>query len=201
MAERGGPDIRSMFPRGKPIEVPLVKRLRPSSKKTSPPAATTSHSSAKGKSSGLGAAPTAGPTVTFPHFPPPPPPSREPVAPVGPPAPAVLAATVRITVNPQDLELIPDTIRGTVYETTNYSVEHFYKAKPTDLRAIEERNPENVMEYSLGMNLTVVLALHRNISRARSRNEEIKVELTTAQAALAASEQNEQTVRGGGSSE
>ncbi|XP_062075526.1 uncharacterized protein LOC133779598 [Humulus lupulus] len=168
MVERGGPDIRSMFPRGKPIEGSLVKRLRPSSKKTPPPVATTSQSSAKGKSSGPGAAPAAGPTATFPRPPPPPPPARElvapvgPLAPAGPPTPVVPAATTRITVNPQDLELIPDTFRGTVYEMANYSV---------------------------------VLALHRNISRARSRNEEIKAELTTAQAALTALEQNEQIIR------
>ena len=51
--------------------------------------------------------------------------------------------------------MIPDTFWGTVYETANYLVEHFYKTKPTDLKAIEERSPENVMESSLGMNLTV----------------------------------------------
>ncbi|XP_062080889.1 flocculation protein FLO11-like [Humulus lupulus] len=175
MAERVGLDIRSMFPRGKPIEGPLVKRLQPSSKKTPPLAATTSQSPAKGKSSGLGAAPAAGPTATFSRPPPPPPPAREPVAP--------------------DLELIPDTLQGTVYETTNYSVENFYKAKPTNLRAIKERSPENVMESSLEMNLTAVLTLHRSISRARSRNEEIKAELATAQDALAASKQNEHTAR------
>ena len=62
---------------------------------------------------------------------------------------AVLAGdgheTVRIPVNTQDLEQITDTFWGNIYETANHAVEHFYKAKPTDLRVIEERSPENVM--------------------------------------------------------
>ncbi|XP_062113164.1 uncharacterized protein LOC133824301 [Humulus lupulus] len=120
MAERGGPDIRSMFRRGKALEGPLVKRLRLSSKKTPPLAATTSQSPTKGKSSSLGASPVTGATAIFPR--PPPPPARESVA-------------------------------------------------------------------------SAVLALHRSISRARSKNEEIKVELAAAQATLYASEQNEQTAK------
>ena len=34
-------------------------------------------------------------------------------------------------------------------------VGHAYKASVRDLRTIEERNPENVFESAVGMNLTV----------------------------------------------
>ena len=71
--------------------------------------------------------------------------------------PPVPAPTVCIPVNAQDLEKIPDTFRGTVYETVSYTVEHYYKANPKDLREIEARSPENVIESALGMNLTVSL--------------------------------------------
>ena len=70
---------------------------------------------------------------------PPPPrhpaPARDQVAPTG--APPVPTPLVRITVNAQDLEKIPDTFRGMVYEIASYTVEHYYKAKPKDLWEIE----------------------------------------------------------------
>ncbi|XP_062097893.1 uncharacterized protein LOC133803792 [Humulus lupulus] len=44
------------------------------------------------------------------------------------------------------------------------------------------------MESDLGMNLTAVLAQHRSIARARARNDELKAELQTAQAALTATQ-------------
>ncbi|XP_062114037.1 uncharacterized protein LOC133825057 [Humulus lupulus] len=198
MAQRGEPDICSMFQEGRSSEGPLVKRLRLTSKKMSPPAEPASQSPAKEKGSGSAAPPAAAPEkrcpiALLPCFPPPP--AREPVAPIGPQAPVVPVATIRIPVNPQDLELIPDTFRGTIYKTANYSMEHFYKAKPNDLRAIEEKIPENVMESALGINLTAVLAQHHRISRARARNEELKAELTAAQAAIAASQQSKQSAK------
>ncbi|XP_062118832.1 uncharacterized protein LOC133832511 [Humulus lupulus] len=97
-------------------------------------------------------------TMTEKRIPPPPPPrfapTRDQVIQVDPPAPAAPATTVRIPVDPHDLEKIPDTFRGTLYETANNMVEHVYKANPRDLRTIEEHNPENVMQSALGMTLT-----------------------------------------------
>ncbi|XP_062104789.1 uncharacterized protein LOC133816154 [Humulus lupulus] len=189
MAQRGEPDIRSMFQEGRSSEGPLVKKIQPTSKKTPPSAVTASKSLAKGKGSGSLHAATPkkrGPAAPPPRFPPTP--ARDQVASVGPAAPVVPVATVHIPVNAQDPKQIPYTFQGTIYETVNYAVEHFYKAKPNDLRAIEERSSENVMESALGMNLTAVLAQHRNISRARARNDELKVELQTAQAALTAAQ-------------
>ncbi|XP_062114292.1 uncharacterized protein LOC133825351 [Humulus lupulus] len=161
MAQQGEPDIFLMFQEGRSSEGPLVKKLRPTSKKTPPPAATASKSPAKGKGSGSGAPPAAAPEKRGPPAPPPrfpPAPARDSVAPVGPPTSVVHAATVRIPVNTQDLKQIPDTFQGTVYEMENYAVEHYYKAKPNNLRVIEERSPENIMESTLGMNLTAALA-------------------------------------------
>ena len=62
---------------------------------------------------------------------------------------------VRIPVDPQALEKIPDVFRGTVYKTVTYTVDHYYGATERDLRVIETRSPESVMESSLGMALTV----------------------------------------------
>ncbi|XP_062119566.1 uncharacterized protein LOC133834070 [Humulus lupulus] len=181
-----------MFQKGRSSEGPLVKKLRATSKKTPSSAVTASKSPTKGKGSGSGAPPAAPPEKRGPAIPPPRFPlalAQDQVAPVGPPAPVVPTATVRILINAQDLEQIPDTFRGTVYEMEN--LEHFYKAEPNNLRAIEERIPENV-----------VLAQHRSISRARTRNDELKAELQTAQAAfivaqaaLVASQQSEQSAK------
>ncbi|XP_062076180.1 uncharacterized protein LOC133780476 [Humulus lupulus] len=126
-------------------------------------------------------------------MPPPPPrppvPTRELEAPSGtPPAPT---PTVRIPVNTQALEKIPEAFRGTVYKTASYTVDHYYNATPRDLQEIETRSPENVMESSLGMTLTAALALHRSIARSRARFDEIKGEFQTAQAALVSAQQQE----------
>ena len=71
------------------------------------------------------------------------------------------APGVRVLVNPQALEKIPEVFRGTVYETATYMVDHCYNATSRDLREIEMRSPEHVMESSLGMTLTVSLSYHR----------------------------------------
>ncbi|XP_062088134.1 uncharacterized protein LOC133794765 [Humulus lupulus] len=106
---------------------------------------------------------------------------------------------VRVPVNAQDLEEIPDTFWGMVYETASYTVEHFYKANPKDLREIEARSPENVIESAVGMNLTVTLALYCSVARSRARNDELRGELQTAQAAaqvaLATAQQQEQSAK------
>ncbi|XP_062114997.1 uncharacterized protein LOC133829064 [Humulus lupulus] len=129
----------------------------------------------------------------------PPPPPRPPVpaqgqeAPTGtPPAPT---PTVRIPVNTQALEKLPEAFRGTVYETASCTVEHYYNATPRDLREIETRSPENVMESSLGMNITATLALHRSIAQSRARFDEIKGEFQTAQAALTSALQQERDAK------
>ena len=104
---------------------------------------------------------------------PPPPPAIEKMAPPPPrpPIPArenevptgtlgALAPTVRIPVNTQALEKIPKAFRGTFYETASYTVDHYYNATLRDLREIETRSPENVMESSLGMTLMVSSLYH-----------------------------------------
>ena len=68
---------------------------------------------------------------------------------------AIASSEVRIPVDPQDLEKIPEAFRGTVYETTNYAVSHIYKFNKKELRAIKTRSPVGVTESSLGMALTV----------------------------------------------
>ena len=55
--------------------------------------------------------------------------------------PAVPAPGVRILVDPQDLDKIPEAFRGTVYESASYAVSHFYKLKEKELRAIETTSP------------------------------------------------------------
>ena len=69
--------------------------------------------------------------------------------------PAVVAPDVRIPVDPQDLEKIPEAFRGTVYESANYAVNHIYKFTEKELRAIETLSPVGVMESSMSMTLTV----------------------------------------------
>ena len=68
---------------------------------------------------------------------------------------AIASSEVRIPVDPQDLEKIPEAFRGTVYESANYAVGHIYKFNEKELRAIETRSPVGVLESSLGMALTV----------------------------------------------
>ena len=69
--------------------------------------------------------------------------------------PSVAASDVRIPVNPQDLEKIPEAFRGMVYESANYAVSHIYKFIEKELRAIETMSPVGVLESSLGMAMTV----------------------------------------------
>ena len=89
----------------------------------------------------------------------PPPPPRAPAAiqdgGTAIETPVVVVSDVRIPVNPQDLEKIPEAFRGTVYESANYAVSHIYKFNEKELRAIETRSPVGVLESSLGMALTV----------------------------------------------
>ncbi|XP_062116070.1 uncharacterized protein LOC133830161 [Humulus lupulus] len=89
---------------------------------------------------------------------------------------AVVASDVRIPVNPQDLEKIPEAFRGTVYESANYAVNHIYKFTEKELRAIETMSPVGVMESSMGMTLTGVVALHRSIVRAKTQLEDMRTE-------------------------
>ncbi|XP_062119530.1 uncharacterized protein LOC133834012 [Humulus lupulus] len=105
---------------------------------------------------------------------------------------AAPAPTVRIPVNTQALEKIPEAFRGTIYETASYTVDHYYNSTLRDLQEIETRIPKNVMESSMGMTFTVVLALHRSISWSRARLEEIKGEHHATLAALASAQQQEQ---------
>ncbi|XP_062075826.1 uncharacterized protein LOC133779946 [Humulus lupulus] len=90
--------------------------------------------------------------------------------------PAVVASDVRIPVTPQDLEKIPEAFRGTVYESVNYAVSHIYKFTEKELRAIETMSPVGVMESSMGMTLTGVVALHRSIVRAKTQLEDMRTE-------------------------
>ena len=160
MSQPGDNVLRSMFQGGNPSSRssgPLVKRLR-LTKKT-PLLGTTSKSPVKGKGQGPSATekvPPPPPATEKMMAPPPPRPpvsTREQEAPTGTlPAPT---PTVRVPVNAQALEKIPEVFRGTVYETATYMVDHCYNATPRDLREIETRSPENVMESSLGMTLTI----------------------------------------------
>ncbi|XP_062086181.1 uncharacterized protein LOC133792292, partial [Humulus lupulus] len=152
------PDLRTAFQGGRTSLGSAIKKPR-FAKKMLPAAGNTCKSLAKGKITSS-TAPTS--IVKEQRIPPPPPPPRFPLAPtrdqviqVDPPTPFVPTTTVRIPINPQDLEKIPDTFRGTLYETGNHMVEHVYKANPRDLRTLEERSPENVLEYALGMTLKV----------------------------------------------
>ena len=69
--------------------------------------------------------------------------------------PATAAPDVRIPVDPQDLEKMPEAFRGTVYESASYAVSHFYKLKERELWAIESTSPVRVMESSMDMTLSV----------------------------------------------
>ncbi|XP_062099272.1 uncharacterized protein LOC133805179 [Humulus lupulus] len=189
MSQPGDNVLRSIFQGGNPSSGssgPLVKKPR-LTKKTPPPR-TTSKSPAKGK----GQAPPAADKMPLP--PPRPPVSNwELEVPTGT-LPA-LTPTVRIPVNTQALEKIPEAFRGTVYEIATYMVDHCYNATPRDLREIETRSLENVMESSLGITLTAALALHRSIARSKARFDEVKGEFQTTQAALASAQQQERDAK------
>ena len=100
----------------------------------------------------------------------PPPPPRAPAAPrdagMELRTSAVVASDVRIPVNPQDLEKIPEAFRGTVYESASYAVNHFYKLKERELRAIETTSPVRVIESSMDMSLTVRYSLLSDLTFA-----------------------------------
>ncbi|XP_062079631.1 uncharacterized protein LOC133784187 [Humulus lupulus] len=177
MSQPGGNDLPAMFPGGNPssgASGSMVKKLRLAKKAIR----STSKSPAKGKNQA---------STTQEKVPPPPPAMKMPPPPPRVPdsaremevPPETLSTTtpeVCVPVNPRALEKIPDIFRGTVYETASYTVDHYYNAAERDLRAIETRSPENVMESSLGMALTGVLALHRSISRSRARLEDMRGE-------------------------
>ena len=78
--------------------------------------------------------------------------------------PAAAAPGVRIPVDPQDLNKIPEAFRGTVYESASYAVSHFYKLKEKELRAIETTSPVRVIESSMDMALTVRCSLLSNFN-------------------------------------
>ncbi|XP_062104894.1 uncharacterized protein LOC133816381 [Humulus lupulus] len=105
---------------------------------------------------------------------------------------AIVSSDVRIPVNPQDLEKIPEAFRGTVYESANYAVNHIYKFTEKELRAIETMSPVGVLESSLGMAMTSVVALHRSIVRTKTQlgdmRDEHQTTLQAAKDALAASQ-------------
>ncbi|XP_062109767.1 uncharacterized protein LOC133821567 [Humulus lupulus] len=90
--------------------------------------------------------------------------------------PSVVASEVRIPVNPQDLEKILEAFRGTVYESANYAVSHIYKFTEKELRTIETMSPVDVMDSSMSMTLTGVVALHRSIIRARTQLDDMRTE-------------------------
>ncbi|XP_062096224.1 uncharacterized protein LOC133802002 [Humulus lupulus] len=91
-------------------------------------------------------------------------------------APVAVASDVRIPVNPQNLEKIPEAFRGTVYESANYAVDHIYKFTEKELRAIETMSPVDVMESSMSMTLTGVVTLHQSITRAKTQLEDMRTE-------------------------
>ena len=77
---------------------------------------------------------------------------------------AAPAPGIRIPVDPQHLDKIPEAFRGTVYESASYAVNHFYKLKEKELRAIETTSPVRVIESSMDMTLTVRCSLLSNFN-------------------------------------
>ena len=133
---------------------PKMKKLRVAKKA----AGTPTKSPAKGTEQTPAAqAEETTPLAVVENMPPPPPRApafvRDTRAELG--ASATGPPEVRIPMDPQNLEKIPDVFRGTVYETASYAVNHFYRFNERELRAIETRSPVGVMESSLGMALTV----------------------------------------------
>ncbi|XP_062100117.1 uncharacterized protein LOC133805994 [Humulus lupulus] len=118
MERPGALDLRTAFQGGKSNSGPVVKRPR-YTKKMPPVAGTTSKSPAKGKgtSSAAPASTVTEKRIPPPPLPPPPPPPRfapaqDQVIQADPSAPAAPAATVRIPVDPHDLEKIPEPSGG-----------------------------------------------------------------------------------------
>ncbi|XP_062076202.1 uncharacterized protein LOC133780545 [Humulus lupulus] len=196
MEQIGAPDLCTAFQAVKTGLGPVVKR--PGLTKKAPPAAgNVSKSPAKGKGTSS-TAPVSSVTQRRIPSPPPPPrfaPSQDQVIQADPPAPPALAATVRIPVDPQDLERIPEAFQRILYETASHMVGHAYKASSRDLRTIEERSPKNILESALGMTLTSALAQHRSIARARARNDELQAEINVAKIALIAAQESEQAAK------
>ena len=157
MSQPGNRDLRAMFAGGNSsagASGPKMKKLRVAKKA----AGTPTKSPAKGKDQTPAAqAKVPPPPAAVEKMPPPPPRAPAFVRDTGaePGILATAAPEVRIPVDPQALEKIPDVFWGTVYETATYTVDHYYGATERDLRAIETRSPESVMESSLGMALTV----------------------------------------------
>ena len=158
MSQPGGKNLRAMFTEGNSsagASGPKMKKLRtfkkasgtstksPAKEKEQPPAAQVAGTNP----------PAAGGSNM------PPPPSRAPTtirdAGTELEASAIVPSDVRIPVNPQDLEKIPEAFRGTVYESANYAVSHIYKFTEKELRAIETMSLVGIMESSMGMTLTV----------------------------------------------
>ncbi|XP_062076239.1 uncharacterized protein LOC133780640 [Humulus lupulus] len=167
-------------------------------KKAPPAAGNVSKSPAKGKGTSSIALVSSITERRIPPPPPPPPwfmPPWDQVIQADPTAPPAPAATVGIPVDPQDLEKLPEAFWGILYEIASHMVGHAYKASSRDLRTIEERSPENVMESALGMNLTSALAQYRSIAQARTRNDELQAKINAAKAALTAAQEGEQAAK------
>ncbi|XP_062095517.1 uncharacterized protein LOC133801350 [Humulus lupulus] len=184
MSQPRNKDLRAKFAGGSSsagASRPMVKKLWMAKKAVG----TSSKSPAKGKDQGPAALAKVPPPPPVEKMPPPPPRALSPARDMEVEAGTLMAVVpyVRIPMDPQALEKIPDVFRGTVYETASYAVDHFYRATERDLRAIEARSLENVMDSSLGMALTSDLALHRSISRSRARLEEMRGEHQTVLAA------------------
>ncbi|XP_062119977.1 uncharacterized protein LOC133834394 [Humulus lupulus] len=172
--------LRGVVFGGNPPAGPRLKRLRES--KSS--AGTSTKSPAKEKEK---APPSQGAGAILPVArtgPMPPPPQRSPLAvqdgvrEIGNPATAV--PDVRIPVDHQDLERMPEAFRGTVYESASYAVSHFYKLKERELRAIESTSPIRVMESSMDMTLTGIAAVYRGIARTKAQLEGMEADRQTA---------------------
>ncbi|XP_062078111.1 uncharacterized protein LOC133782758 isoform X1 [Humulus lupulus] len=177
---------------GNPSAGPKMKRLRTSKNAAGVP----TKSPAKEKEQ-TPAAQVAGailPAAGGSNMPPPPPQAPAATRDVGTElgASAVVPSDVRIPVNPQDLEKIPEAFRGTVYESANYAASHIYRFTEKELRAIETLSPVGVLESSLGMAMTRAVALHRSIVRTKTQLEDMRSEhqttLQAAKDALAASQ-------------
>ncbi|XP_062077796.1 uncharacterized protein LOC133782496 [Humulus lupulus] len=176
MSQPGEKNLRAMFTGGNSsagASGPKMKNLRVAKKA----AGTPTKSPAKGKEPPPAAqVEETTPLTVVENMPPPPPRApafvRDTGAELG--TSATAPPEVRIPVDPQDLEKILDVFRGTVYETASYAVSHFNRFNERELRAIETRSPVGVMELSLGMALTSVLALHRSIARAKAQLEDMR---------------------------
>ncbi|XP_062073938.1 uncharacterized protein LOC133778132 [Humulus lupulus] len=176
-----------------------MKKLRTSKKATGTP--TKSPAKEKEQPPTAQAEGTVPPAAGGSNMPPPPLRASAPTRDAGAKleASAIVPSELRIPVNPQDLEKIPEAFRGMVYESANYTVSHIYKFNEKELRAIETRSPVGMLESSLGMALTSFVALQWSIARTKTQLEEMRNEhqaavathqtsLQTAKDALAASQ-------------